>query len=877
MRILIITVLALLFYQNLLSQVIISGQIKNSKSEALSRINILVHIPGTELLVAFSVSDEEGVFQTEVNSTSDSLHIEVSSVHYRNKSLTIANSSQYLQLQLEKEQMQLESFTVNAPAIRQYGDTISYLVSSFAGKDDRSIEDVLRNMPGIEVEPNGRILYEGMPLKKFYVEGLDLMKGRYGIISKNLPHGSVGTVEILENHQPVRIYEDKISEYRASMNLKLKSGITTTGTARIGGGYKPFLWDINLTPLTFTKKFQMVSSYQSNNIGNDVAQQLRVFTFKDLINIADRPPENPKMLSIHTVSPPDINEDRYLDNSIHLLNFNILHHLGNELQLRSNIFYINDFQKQEASRHSTLLSPSDTISFNESFDNCLNYDYLHGEFSLSRNTKNNYLTNDLKIQSKWEKQTGNVLTDDKYTNQALDKPFMAISNELVSINPIGKLLVEFRSCISYDDNQYNLNVLPGPYENVLNRSDQYDQAKQFLVLKRFYTDNSAGSTFTLKRLTISPQFGFSYRQQLLESNIIIEQQNVDTDAGPDFVNNLKGRQTHAYFKTVVEYRKTKFSVKAALPLGYRNVYLYDSEFHEEQHINRFLFEPVVSLNYKINGFWKVRGAFSHSIKSGSIDRVHYGFILRNYRNLNQNAAPLSETLSQNISLHLSYRNLITSFFNTINYAYARNITNLMYANFVQSDGTSITMAFNQSNWIYSHSLMYSVGKYISAAKTTIRLKANFNHYQGKSMLNDALFNTTNIYYRLAPEITLRITRWLNSEYGLNATLIDTYIEDEHTSSVELIKHHLHFFLFPAKNQDISLRGEYYSLYGNNNLFIDLQYRYSFLKRKIDLELRWNNVFNARTHTTYEAINFGIWESIYTLRPSQVFLSVKFSF
>ena len=91
-------------------------------------------------------------------------------------------------------------------------------------------------MPGIEVETGGQILYQGMPINKFYVEGLDLMESRYTLVSKNLPKGSVTTVEILENHQPMRMLQDKVVSQQAALNLKIKKGVSTTGTASLAAG-----------------------------------------------------------------------------------------------------------------------------------------------------------------------------------------------------------------------------------------------------------------------------------------------------------------------------------------------------------------------------------------------------------------------------------------------------------------------------------------------------------------------------------------------------------------------------------------------------------------------------------------------------------------
>ncbi len=144
-------------------------------------------------------------------------------------------------------------------------------------------------------------------------------------------------------------------------------------------------------------------------------------------------------------------------------------------------------------------------------------------------------------------------------------------------------------------------------------------------------------------------------------------------------------------------------------------------------------------------------------------------------------------------------------------------------------------------------------------------------------MNDELFNTSNLFYLLAPDLNVRITSWLNSDYSLEANYIKTYVEQEKKSDISIIRHKLNLFAFPAENQLISIESEYYKLDNTNNIFVDILYRYTVPKQKIDIELRWNNIFNNKTYTSYQASEFTVWESTYILRPSQVFLSVKFSF
>ena len=870
--------LFLIFSKALAAQIYIQGEIKNNTGEALPNINVMIYAPGSKSIIAFAVSNNNGGFKTRVGSKFDSLDVKVSSVQYRNETRRIANTSQGIQFTLTPEVMELDVITVKAAPIEQKGDTIVYLVNSFAKQEDRSIEDVLRRMPGIEVEPSGRILYQGMPLQKFYVEGLDLMDGRYVVVSKNLPQKSVSSVEILENHQPVRLLEERVASNQASLNIKLKHNITVTGTAKAGAGLSPFLYDLNFTPMIFMKNFQLLLSYQTNNTGDDVSRQLRVNTFQDLIHKIERPPEKPEIIDIQTTNPPEIDEDRYLDNNIHLLNMNGLLRLNKDFQLRTNLYYINDIEQQQAGVTRTHYTSTDTISYTEDYNNRLYDSYLHGEFTLSRNVKENYLNNEFTFQTRWDKQNGVIVNGSRQIiDQELDHPFSSISNDLRSINPIGNHLVEFKSYISYDQSPHTLYVSPGQFDQILNNGIPFDKMEQNVSLNRFYTNNSAGFVFGWKGLSFTPRAGFSYRHQSQESSLYTIHQNSKLNAGTDFNNILNGKHSIMYGQTDIELKGRKINFKARLPLSWQLIKMNDMVSNEDQDFSKILFDPGITLTYQINGFWKLRGAYNFMNRLGDMDKVHYGFILNNYRTLSQNAAPISHSQRNNYSIYLSFRNPIISFFNSLTYAYSTSHNNLTYSSIIQSDGTTVLQAFELPNKASYHSLQGQTSKFISKIKTTISLKVTYNHRKGKSMLNTQLFDTRTVFYSIIPEINISITKWLNAEYGLNAHYIKTYVEDNDKSNISMLKHHVNFFAYPFKNQMLSLSSEYYNHNLANNYFVDFLYRYTISKRKIDIEFRWNNIFNNKTYTTFEAYAFTVTESIYILRPSQVMFSVKFSY
>ena len=878
MKVLLLSVLVFVlpFYTGM-AQTTLEGTVTNTDGEALPNINILIYPAGSNVLIAFAVSNSNGSFQANVRSASDSLDIETSSVHYRNERRTFANTSQNLQFELKPEVTQLETFTIKAPPIEQRGDTISYLVSSFAGEEDRAIRDVLRRMPGIEVEAGGRILYQGEPIQKFYVEGLDLMGGRYGLISNNMPHRSVTSVEILENHQPIRILEERVPSHRASLNLRLKRDITTTGTAQLGSGLEPWLWDANITPMMFTKNFQVAASYQANNAGNDVSKQLHTLTLRSLRRQMEGPRDNPNILNIQTMSPPDFSENRYLDNNIHLGNANALTRLNNDFQLRANLFYINDTQQQKGNVFRTLYTPADTLLFAETLENEIKNNYLQGEFTLTRNVKENYMENKLKFQSHWDMRSGLLNSDEELIRQSLDQPFRAVSNELRSVNPVGDYLVEFISNVSWDRSPQSLLVGSGRFEELLHQRESYDHTLQEVRMQRFFANHSAGFSFVWRHFSFSPRVGFAYRTLDMDSGIYTGDDDHNSAVEGPFANSLRGKHARTYLETEVTYRYGDLTVTTDLPFSLQRLDLQDEALDEGQDISRLHFDPRLSINYQISGFWRVRGSYRHSNNLGQMDNMHYGFLMKNYRSIQQNAAPIQETTSHVVSASLMHRNPITSFFNSISYFYSANNYNLVYSSRVLDNGSTIREAFEMPNTGYTHNVSGRTSKYFSDLRSTLTFQGSYSLNERTSLVNGELFDSRNRMLNARPQVNTRITQWLRTEYRANLSYIQTHMQGGRKNNISMLRHFLDIHAFYSGGHYLGLSTEYYRHENSQHYFMDLLYRFTIEPYNVDIEARWVNIFDTDTYTSFHPGVYSVTESTYMLRPSQLFLSARFSF
>ncbi|MDE5960871.1 MAG: Plug domain-containing protein, partial [Duncaniella sp.] len=179
--------------------------------------------PKTILASAFT--DENGKFQMSVKSECDSLILKASSIEIAPTQITVPNRTGSYEIIVENRAVELKEVVVKSKKVYSQGDTINYNVGSFLSQTDQSIADVLKKMPGITVSDAGQVSYQGKPIKNLYIEGLDLMKGHYGIATNNIDPNNIATVQVLENHQDIKALKGLRPEEQASINLRLKEGV----------------------------------------------------------------------------------------------------------------------------------------------------------------------------------------------------------------------------------------------------------------------------------------------------------------------------------------------------------------------------------------------------------------------------------------------------------------------------------------------------------------------------------------------------------------------------------------------------------------------------------------------------------------------------
>lgn len=83
-------------------------------------------------------------------------------------------------------------------AIKIKGDTTEYMADSFAVRENATVEELLKKLPGLQVNKNGEIVAQGEKVEKILVDGEEFFSDDPAVVTKNLQARSVEKVQVFD-------------------------------------------------------------------------------------------------------------------------------------------------------------------------------------------------------------------------------------------------------------------------------------------------------------------------------------------------------------------------------------------------------------------------------------------------------------------------------------------------------------------------------------------------------------------------------------------------------------------------------------------------------------------------------------------------------
>ena len=223
-----------------LSQVKLQGVVRDSLGTPLELANVIAINKQSSALESFSVTTEDGKYLLSL-SKNQTYNMQVSYIGMKTFEQEISTQdidiTKDFNLSLDNTLDAIELSYEMPVTVR--GDTLIYNADSFTNGSERKLEDVLKNLPGVEVNEDGQIEVEGKVVNKLMVNGKDFFDGDTKLASKNIPSKAVDKIQVLRNYSEVgQLSGVTNNQDNVAINIKLKEGKENFwfGTVTAGGG-----------------------------------------------------------------------------------------------------------------------------------------------------------------------------------------------------------------------------------------------------------------------------------------------------------------------------------------------------------------------------------------------------------------------------------------------------------------------------------------------------------------------------------------------------------------------------------------------------------------------------------------------------------------
>jgi hypothetical protein len=826
------------------AQVTLSGQVRESDTLLpVASANLLLKKADGKL-AKFATTDAQGHFTLTLPST-EGLTLEVTMMGFKSYRHALTGKEETLDIRLTPGALQLKEVTVKADRIREQGDTVTYTVGAFAQEQDRSIGDVLNRMPGIDVQKDGRIQYQGEDINKFYIEGSDLLGGKYGVATNSIRHEDIGAVEVLENHQPLQVLTGISFSDKAAINLKLKDKAKAVWTAHgsLGAGYSSqpqgALWNADLFAMAVMPSYQSLNTFKTDNTGKDLSLQTTDFFS------AGRQTGLQSYVGVSLPGVPSLKERRTLFNRSLLFSTNSLWKVRRG-EVKAQIDYaFNRTTARAANATTYFLSGADRV-ITEDRQGTEHAHSLSGKFIYELNQKTTYINNTLQTRLDWD----NVRLDMSGTlpnTQQASLPDYYVSNQLKLIRRFKQNhLVTFQSRNEWESLPQTLRVVTTGASG--------ESLRQHVGDRAFFTHESAQYAFSLHGLTVSMEGGVkgyfrSLRSQLPESTALQDLLTAES------VNVLHTDYFTLYASPKLEYWFKRINLTLDAPVSLTR-YAFSQSVADRTEA---YFSPSLSLNWKPNNRLNLTLRGSSGRSPMSLNLIQPGLIMTNYRSFQQGVDNFYTSTSQSLSASLAYKHTRHGLF--ADALVRQGWTHLPYTLDQELLGDYVVYTYSpaksQNHSLWTHG---NIGKTIPFIRGSVGLNGGYRRSHSHLISEDEAVSSVTTVWSVGAKLGGTPIDWFSFDYVLDYSDTRLAMNEQKASWLGSMQHTLQVNVFPFRLWTWSLEGEYYHNELSARRYKDvtlLDTRLLFkLGKKVELTGSLNNVLNKRTYhyTTYSQLS-----------------------
>ena len=225
----------------------ISGKLQDSASrKTLAFATVTVFKAKDTSIVTYRLSNPDGDFKVSGLPLDIPLRAIITFSGYqayrREFTLTAANSNiSFDSVKMATTSQMLDEVIVIAerPPVSMKHDTIEFNATAFKTLPNALVEDLLKKLPGVQVDADGNIMVNGKPVNRILVDGKTFFGEDPKMATRNLPANIIDKVQVVDDkEQLLRNGDDNLNNVGKVVNITLKKGVKKGwfGKVYAGGG-----------------------------------------------------------------------------------------------------------------------------------------------------------------------------------------------------------------------------------------------------------------------------------------------------------------------------------------------------------------------------------------------------------------------------------------------------------------------------------------------------------------------------------------------------------------------------------------------------------------------------------------------------------------
>ncbi|MGV0856967.1 carboxypeptidase-like regulatory domain-containing protein [Empedobacter brevis] len=862
-----------------------TGTVVSSEKMPISNASVLVK-DSNDHIVNYGFTNEKGNYELAIDKEGEFV-IEVNKMGFdkQQQSLQVTASQKNYKLHfiLSETIETLEELVIEIDnPIQLRGDTLVYDAKAFTTGREQVVEDLLKNIPGITVEKDGKIKFEDTEIEKVMIDGDDFFNRGYTLLTKNMPNKPLDKVEVLRRYSNNKLLKGIEDSDKVALNLTIQDEYKDLWFGDISLGYGLVTenrYDVTGNLMNFSKKYKNFLTYGLNNVGEDRVGPLDDMFYNNYeVESVGQSSSLYQLMSLSGGRPGQLKDHRTRINNAEHVSLSTIVPLSEKLKVKM-VGFLGFDENYAYNRSFSTTNVGNTYFENteeNSFKNHLKKGYVNvlATYDVSKNRM-------LQFSSVWNQ--GN-------TDNQNDLTF----NGTNTLERLTTKNTFFDQKITYTHKWNERNVMLLKTRYFTNKIPQFYTIDNYLMGDLFAFDAEAmNNAIQNQKDFLGIEADFKLKQKkgdLIQFQVGFMQHNEEMKTGFSLFNANQtvfpeGFQTNSSFGLGDLYAKSGYTWKW-------NTFKIDGRIELHQLFNRFntvisdkkqgLFYamPSLSFNWEVKPTHIFSASYNLRYRNTSFLEVNDTYLLSSSRGFSRGFGEFKLTDMQMANIGYNIRHYLNRFRFSLNLNYSTQGNVISSRSILEQNSSLSEAVFIQGGETYAG--LFASSFYFRKIKSTVKFDADYTISTSFNEVNNSGLrkNTyTNQRYNLEWRTSFRSP--FNFHIGTEWTATHVQSPDFTNSFTNGISF-LDLYYRLDERLDIKVVNEYY-YFGNlsenqrHHLFMDAELTYKLKGDKYTVGLRANNIFNKQNFTTYYVSDTGYSTNSYRLMPRYLLLSFKYRF